>query len=239
MTHHMPHPEGRDPECTRFDDRLMAYLENELDAPERAWMREHQSACATCCATLRDVEQLIQAAAGLPAIAPSRDLWAGIASRLDTPIVPLAGRATRTSSVAPPAPRRGLSVRFLAVAATVLVAVTSTITWQVAARRAAVQSALASGPARVTDTSLIVPVVNADVTYEREIAALRAIVSERFGELDSTTVSVLQRNLAIIDKAIADSRTALEKAPNSRVLSVTLNRALEAKLSLMRRVALL
>ncbi len=91
------------------------------------------------------------------------------------------------------------------------------------------------------DTRSLQPVANADVdvVYEREIAALRVIVNERFAELDSATVAVLRSNLAIIDKAIADSRAALEKDPGSRALSSSLDRALENKLALMRRVSLL
>jgi hypothetical protein len=91
------------------------------------------------------------------------------------------------------------------------------------------------------DTRSQQPVANADVdvVYEREIAALRVIVNERFAELDSATVAVLRSNLAIIDKAIADSRAALEKDPGSRALSSSLDRALESKLALMRRVSLL
>ena len=78
-----------------------------------------------------------------------------------------------------------------------------------------------------------------DAIYEREIASLRRVVNERFADLDSTTVYALRRNLAIIDAAIEDSRKASERDPRSRLLSSQLDRALENKLALMRRVALL
>lgn len=207
----------------------MAYLEQDVDAPERDWMHHHQVTCAWCGDMVRGIESVVQTAAALPSLAPTHDLWTGIASRLDAPVVPLHG--------APSSPQYGVSVRRLAIAATVLVTVSAAVTWNIA-RRTAAPPAVA---ARI-DSSLdavLVPVVNADVTYEREIAALRAIVTERFTELDSATVTVLQLNLAIIDKAIADSRQALERDPNSRVLSASLDRALESKLALMRRVALL
>lgn len=76
-------------------------------------------------------------------------------------------------------------------------------------------------------------------TYEREIVSLRRIVDERLGDLDSATVVVIERNLAIIDKAIADSRAALARDPKSGFLSTQLDRALEMKLTTLRRVALL
>ena len=90
-----------------------------------------------------------------------------------------------------------------------------------------------------SDAVAIIPVVNASDVYEQEIAALRTIVNERFAELDPSTVTILKRNLSIIDKAIDDSRAALAKDPNSRMLSTSLDRALETKLALMRRLALL
>jgi hypothetical protein len=90
-------------------------------------------------------------------------------------------------------------------------------------------------PARLVASSP----ADVDDIYEREIAGLRRVVTERFTELDSTTVSDLRRNLDIIDAAIADSRRALQRDPRSRLLSTQLDRALETKLALMRRVALL
>ena len=78
-----------------------------------------------------------------------------------------------------------------------------------------------------------------DAIYEREIAALRQIVNKRFASFDTATVSALRQNLETIDRAIADSRKALARDPNSGMLSTELDRTLEAKLALMRRVALL
>ncbi|MEO7999543.1 MAG: zf-HC2 domain-containing protein [Gemmatimonadaceae bacterium] len=78
-----------------------------------------------------------------------------------------------------------------------------------------------------------------EVVYEREITAMRRIVDERLGDLDSTTVLEIERNLRIIDKAISDSRRALQNDPRSRFLSSQLDRALENKLDVLRRIALL
>lgn len=79
----------------------------------------------------------------------------------------------------------------------------------------------------------------ADATFEREITVLRRIVDERFTELDTATVRELRRNLEIIDRAIADSRDLLQRDPRSGLLAAQLDRALRAKLDLLRRVALL
>ncbi len=221
----------------------MAYLERELADADRHWMEQHRAGCTHCDTMVRDVDALVADAAALPALSPSRDLWSGIAERLEAPVVPL---PTRTAAAMPhtmraPSTRRGVSVRWFAVAATVLVTVSSAVTWRIARSSADAASIVAAND-RAMDSAAnaaFVPVVNASDVYEQEIAALRTIVNERFTELDSATVVVLQRNLAIIDKAIADSRKALTTDPNSRVLSSTLDRALETKLALMRRLALL
>lgn len=75
--------------------------------------------------------------------------------------------------------------------------------------------------------------------YDREIAELRATVRERRGELDPATVAVLERNLAIIDAAIADSRTALAREPRSAIVGDQLQRALSRKVELLRTLATL
>ena len=80
---------------------------------------------------------------------------------------------------------------------------------------------------------------SANFAYEREITAMRRIVDERLGDLDSVTVVEIERNLRIIDRAINDSRRALQNDPRSRFLSTQLDRALENKLDIMRRIALL
>ena len=76
-------------------------------------------------------------------------------------------------------------------------------------------------------------------TYDREIAALREVVRRQRADLDSGTVAVLERNLRIIDQAIAQSRAALARDPGSQFLGEQLTRALDSKVELLRTAALL
>jgi hypothetical protein len=80
---------------------------------------------------------------------------------------------------------------------------------------------------------------SATATYEREIRGLGRILDERRGELDSATVAVLEKNLAVIDQAIRQSREALARDPRSRFLDQQLNSALDKKVELLRTAALL
>src|SRR2546423_5171640 len=78
-----------------------------------------------------------------------------------------------------------------------------------------------------------------DVVYGREIDMLQKIVTERRTQLDSSTITIIEKNLRIIDAAIAQSRTALAKDPASRLLSEQLTHALDKKVELLRTAALL
>ncbi len=78
-----------------------------------------------------------------------------------------------------------------------------------------------------------------DTLYGREIAMLRTVAEEQLGLLDSSTVTIVRRNLDIIDRAIMESRAALDTDPNSGFLLDQLDRAYERKVDLLRRLALL
>jgi anti-sigma factor RsiW len=80
---------------------------------------------------------------------------------------------------------------------------------------------------------------SATATYEQEIHGLGRILDERRGDLDSATVAVLEKNLAVIDQAIQQSRAALARDPRSRFLDQQLNSALDKKVELLRTAALL
>jgi anti-sigma factor RsiW len=78
-----------------------------------------------------------------------------------------------------------------------------------------------------------------DVVYGKEIEMLQNIVKQRNTQLDSSTVAVIQRNLEIIDAAIAQSRAALARDPASHMLNQQLTHALDKKVELLRTAAML
>jgi hypothetical protein len=179
-------------------------------------------------------------AAQLPPLRPSRDLWDGIAARIETPTIALNTRSAPRSAWL--APSR------LVAAAALLVAVTAGATWQLATR----STATAASDAVVTATALSVtaepvPVEGAAVTpvsrvssaYDQEIAQLRTILEQSTLELDEKTVRVVAENLRVIDDAIAAARQALAADPASALLSQQLAGAYDMKLDLLRRLAAL
>lgn len=94
-------------------------------------------------------------------------------------------------------------------------------------------------PARVASQTDQADLSHSEVIYGKEIALLQKIVSQRRTQLDSSTVAIIERNLEIIDAAIAQSRAALARDPASMMLSEQLTHALDKKVELLRTAALL
>jgi hypothetical protein len=221
--------------CEEFAEHLAGYLEHDLDEGMRARMELHSRGCTGCAVLLADMRALSTSAAKLPPLAPSRDLWAGIAERIETPVVAL-NPSGETFAVRATRPRwRGA---WMALAAAGLVAVTATVTYQVTTRSSARTQTVAVKPA-VPDAPLT-PAANRaaiEQTYNAEIARLREIVEQRSTRLEPATVEVLQKNLKVIDDAIAQCKDALRSDPGSRFLIESLNDALESKVLLLRKAA--
>jgi hypothetical protein len=240
-------------DCEELESLLSLYLEGEADDAERLAVERHAAGCAHCAALLSDVKAIVREAGALSALTPSHDLWPGIEARIQPDVVPLsAARAGKELRVQRASPR--WSTARLAAAAAALVASTAGITYVATTHADSARSAFASGPATTSrapddqgasaSSSPRGAVRNASALsseqlYDQEIAHLQTIVHERRSLLDTTTIAVIQRNLAIIDSAIAQSRAALAADPNSRFLNEQLNSVLGQKVELLRTAALL
>jgi Putative zinc-finger len=124
--------------CERFAERLADFLEREVDESTRAQIELHALGCVPCGALLADLRALRIDAANLTELSPSRDLWAGIAERIETPVVMLAPGGQVAGEAPRQRHRRGLEHRFMALwigaAAATLVVTTAVITHQISTR---------------------------------------------------------------------------------------------------------
>ena len=252
--------------CEAFDAALPDYLEGTVDDSLRASIEMHLRECLRCAGLVRDIENIRKEASALPDLAPSRDLWEGIETRIAAPVIALPARPERDRRLAP---------AWMGIAAAALVVSTAGITYRLTARSLAPGQNAAAAPAtRIAGDSQ--PPVDAgapqtpaagsiaaapaprgaipaslasqsnqndqshsDVVYGREIEMLQRIVSQRKTQLDSSTVAIIEKNLRIIDAAIEQSRAALAKDPASMLLSAQLTHALDKKVELLRTAALL
>jgi hypothetical protein len=105
--------------CADCDELLLDYFEGDLDAARRNEVDAHASTCVRCQGLIRDVNGIRNTAANLPGLTPSRDLWAGIESRIQPDVVPLVPR------------RQGIHVshRMIGIAAAALVVISSSVTY--------------------------------------------------------------------------------------------------------------
>ena len=248
--------------CDQFADLLSAYLDRELDEATRAAMDAHAAQCRECGSLLADLREIEVKAANLPELAPSRDLWSGIAARIETPVIDLgaaqqAGQAKRSRTM-----NRWVRP---GVAAAALVLITAGVT-HVMTRRAYAPAANDSATVATIrpETAADVPppaggissknpktaaavkmtlaankARSAQQTYDQEIGRLRAIVDQRRTQLDTTTLKVIEHNLVVIDSAISQCKAALRRDPASRFLTESLNDALDTKIELLRTAAML
>ena len=160
---------------------------------------------------------------------PSRDLWAGIAKRLDAQPVP----ATR---------RIAFTLPQLAMAASLLIAVASGVTWVVAHRPAATTSEPVIQAYGVTDDATdggIVQANFADAQFNAAVDDLEKILREERDRLDPRTVLIIERNLKAIDAAINEARMALNNDPANPYLNSHLADARRRKLDLLRHATAL
>jgi Putative zinc-finger len=266
--------------CEAFDAALSDHLEGTLVGEMRARVEQHLRECVRCASLVRDLNNISNEAAALPDLVPSRDLWAGIESRIAAPVIPLTVRADRQKRFAP---------AWMGVAAAALVVGTAGVTYLLTARsltqqtptfvahavevaepsqanattsnavdanasateksgESSGQSRFAQNPTRKSAGTVNASLVNRDpqqvdprpdALYGKEIEMLQTIVRQRRTQLDSSTVAVIERNLQIIDAAIAQSRAALAKDPASMLLSQQLSHALDKKVELLRTAAML
>ncbi len=205
--------------CGTMDEvRLNDYVDETLDAGTRRSIEGHLGECAACRALVDDLRSLRSAAARLPrSIDPSRDLWPELERRIGH--ASAAGEKGR--------PWRGI----LAAAAAVVVL----------AAGAALLLDRASGPphgalrpeAGTRGDAMRASLREAEADYERVSADLETLLRQRRSRMSPATVDVIERNLAIIDEAFWEIRTALENDPRSAAHRALLTSLCRQKMMLL------
>ena len=69
--------------------------------------------------------------------------------------------------------------------------------------------------------------------YEKAIKGLEQIAKAEQGTLDPRTAATLQKNLAVVDQAITESRAALHNQPNSEPAQQSLIDNFKTKIALL------
>jgi hypothetical protein len=188
-------------DCDGFAIALADYLDGDSSDAVRAAVESHAAECAACRQLLEDLVTIRHDAAALPALTPSRDLWDGIAERIDAKVLPLevGERSVQRS-------RRWWTSPAVAAAALVIVTagITHFATRATLTKSAARDSAVA--PERVVTTA---PISEATTPAR---ATARTPLSTGEGEYHSTSTD---RGSARPRAAVPSSATA----PAARLVS--------------------
>ena len=217
-----------------WTDRLTDYLDGDLPAEEARALELHLGGCAPCATALEELRAIIAAAAALPEHPPGRDLWPGIEARLKTrtsegvtaDVVPIEGFRAHGRRVSVTVPQ-------LVAAGIALVVFSAGGVWLATGQRAPSIAAAAPQP-----TEASAPVQSAftyTAAWEEAVTELQGEFDLRRSELDPATIMVVERNLALIDDAIAEARQALEADPSSAFLNGYVAEAMRRKVDLLRQ----
>lgn len=208
---------------------LSAYLDGDLGPARRAEIETHLSECAACAAAAADLRGLKGAASTLAERDPAADLWPGIRQRItareDVPVVPITRPVGR---------RVSFSWVQLAAASVALLVLGAASVWLAVSGRAPGVAPVAERETAAPDGTVSLAADYGDAVYEAAVADLEAALDASRDELDPQTVRTIEQNLAIIDRAIEDTRRALAADPNSTYLSAHLAEQQQRKLDVLR-----
>ena len=214
----------------RWMERLSEYLDDELTPTERVSIESHLETCRDCSAVLSDLRRVVDRARHLNDRSPRRDLWPDIAQRI---------------GARPARPRRirrewSFSVPQLAAAAVALMTLSGGSVWLIQSPGSTADNL----PVAAVDSPAVTPVAvnashNTAQSYAAAVADLERVLAGGRGQLDTTTIKVIEQNLAAIDQAIAQAQRALEADPANMYLNTHLAETMRRKLELLRQAATL
>lgn len=204
---------------------LSAWRDGELPPDEAAELEAHLASCAECRAALADLEALVAAAPDYRGAPPRADLWDGIAAQIE------ADRVVEFTGGAPVRRRWSWPARIAAAVGLMALGAGGALWLSPGTGGVAVPTPqLVEAPAQ--DRMEL-----ANAAYQAAVADLSAALESGRDRLAPETIAVIERNLAVIDQAIAESEAALAADPANAELRGWIAANQRRKLDLLRRAA--
>lgn len=223
---------------------LSLWVDGDLEGERGRRVEAHLEECEPCRETVADLESIAERAGRLPDRAPGRNLWPGIARQIGgSPPAARDGSGSATADgedgVTPLFRRRWrVSVPQVAAAAALVAALASGLTWGLirdgagpeATGSGAVASARPGTTAGRGPAAVDLPVRWATLeTTPSGVAELEERYREARSELDPATRRTLDRNLRLVDRALAEAQRALADNPDNDYLHHHLSRTMRRK----------
>jgi predicted anti-sigma-YlaC factor YlaD len=219
--------------CEAYEAAIQALVDGALDESGKAQLEAHVRTCASCRALLDDLRQIRRTARSLEPLAPPAGAWPRLAARL---------REQAEGRRAAARPWGG--IRGLAAAAALVVAVGASAYFLLRGGAPPAPPGLqvpsqpvapTEGNANATD---LVESVEAELKlaqqhYEAALSTLDRMAQAGNPGVDTQLAQTLRQNVAVVDRAIADSRAALTTDPQSEPARESLFEALRRKVGLL------
>ena len=210
-------------------DVLVDLVDGRLDPAQQRGVERHLEACPDCRALITDLRSVRAAAFMLDRREPPAQIWLKVQSAVAAE--PKPGRVLAMPS------RATLPLWLGAAAAIILATVIGLLPLmnrQATTNNSGVESAAGAAP-EVTVESVSAQFEEAEKIYQRAIDDLQTLANKDTGELDPQVAAVLQKNLTLIDQAIAENRAALKAQPSSSNAQDGLFDALRTKVALLQQ----
>jgi len=215
-------------DCRRFQDAIQELVDGTLGPIRRSELETHLDGCANCRALLADLRRIRDVGETLERPAPPDRVWLQVAGRLRQE-----GRVTAVSRTRHYAPLGIAAALVLAVGAALVMLLPGVRGGSPASapKTATVQSGNAAGDQAVQSVETEFRL--AEQHYQNAIAKLEEAAKSDQSAIDPQTAAMLQKNLQVIDQAIAESRAALKAEPLSAPARDSLFEALKRKVLLL------
>jgi hypothetical protein len=222
--------------CHQYREAIQELADGTLGPVRRAELQTHLDQCDACRALAADLRKIREAAATLDPLEPPAKVW-----------MQIAGRLRQEGRVAPPTAYRRHFGMF-ALAAALLLAVGTSL-WIIFPRGTTGAPQQAANPQQTgspdpadpggnaarndTVQSITDDLKIAEQHYQSAISKLEQAAKTNDGSIDPQTAAVLERNLTVINQAIAESSTALRTDPQSQPARESLMEAFRRKVTLL------
>jgi anti-sigma factor RsiW len=209
------------------------YVDETLDAAERAEVDRHLASCGECRALVADLREIRRVARSLDLREPPVRAWGRIERAIRLEGEHSAEQASRVQGLL----RSKAMWTWMAAAAVLVLAVVTGLrytprpatTGAPAPAQGSAANAQVGGDAAQVEAELRLAAEH----YENAIKGLEQIANAEQNALDPRTAATVQKNLSVIDQAISESRAALRAEPTSQPAQQSLIDSFKTKMALL------
>ena len=222
--------------CRLYQEPIQELVDGTLGSIRRSELRIHLDQCGDCRALLADLERIRDLAATLDRPAPPDRVWLQVVGQLR--------QEGRLQPPAAPPVRSGPRYGWLALAAALVLTIGGSLIYLLPTfhRAGTVPEIARNAPAPAAGNAVAGGSVQGDIEaefrqaeqhYQAAISKLEEAAKSDQNSIDPATAAMLQKNLQVIDQAIAESRAAFRSEPTSAPARDSLFEALKRKVSLL------